>query len=230
MINQLKSRLAQLEGRLRKISFKHKEVHEECFPDDGMVHGVYHQVGHKEWESHPLKQYLGKSSKVLSKIRREMLAILYYIKIMETRQSTTSLISNTNDTINKYGYLFDLYSEDDKINVSLLYSKTKEEIKRSNMTRLERMKTFPKEQNYSMFTQEGNLAVNRMMIELIETLQGKSKVSEDDFKTLLEKGVNSVDASGHGEVYDTAVREVVLGILEKEVEKSGYNWSMALEI
>ena len=98
------------------------------------------------------------------------------------------------------------------------------------MTRLERMKTFPKEQNYSMFTQEGNLAVNRMMIELIETLQGKSKVSEDDFKTLLEKGVNSVDASGHGEVYDTAVREVVLGILEKEVEKSGYSWSMVLEI
>lgn len=123
MINKLKSRLNQLEARLKKISFKHKEVHAECFPKDDSD-GVYNKVGHIEWDNHPLKLYMRKSSRILSKIRREMLAILYYIKIMETRQSTSSLISKTINTINEYSYLFDSYDrEDNKINVDILYPK-----------------------------------------------------------------------------------------------------------
>lgn len=230
MINQMKSRLAQLETRLKKVVFKHKEVHEECFPDNGNGHGVYHQVGHVAWDNHPLRLYMVKTSRVINMIRREMLAILYYVKIIETRQSTTSLISNTNGTINKYGYLFDRYSEEDKINVSLLYPKTKEEIKRDSMSRLEIMKAFPKEQNYSMFTNEGNLAVNNMIIRLIEALNGPTKINEADFKSMLEKELSNLDRDGYEEVYDTAVREVVLSILEKEIKKAGYGYSMSIEI
>ena len=223
----MKSRLAQLEERLRKISFKHKEVHAECFPKDGSD-GVYKKVGSREWESHPLNHYMDKSGRLLGKIRREMLAILYYIKIMETSQSTHSLISKTSDTINRYRYLFDGY--DGKLDLSPLYPKTEEEIKRSSMTRLERMKTFPKEQNYSMFTQEGNLLVNNMMIQLIEELNSSKKINEQEFKEMLGTHANTISLSGHSEVYDTAVREAVLTILEKEVKKAGYTFSMEITI
>ena len=223
----MKSRLAQLEERLKKVSFKHKEVHATCFPKDGSA-GIYKEVGHREWEQHPLNLYLGKSSRVLSKIRREMLAILYYIKIMETRQSTMSLISNTNDTINRYRYLFDGY--DGKLDLAPLYPKTKEEIKKASMTRLEQMKKFPKEQNYSMFTQEGNLLVNHMMIQLIEELQSKQKVTEPEFREMLAIWVSNISNSGHDEVHDTAVRDVVLSILEQEIKKAGLRFSMELEI
>ena len=227
MLNQMKSRLAQLEERLKKVSFKHKEVHATCFPKDGSV-GVYKEVGYREWEQHPLNLYLGKSSRVLSKIRREMLAILYYIKIMETRQSTMSLISNTSDTINKYRYLFDGY--DGKLDLSPLYPKTKEEIKKASMTRLEKMREFPKEQNYSMFTQEGNRMVNDMMIRLIGQLQGNQKVYEEQFRDRLKQEVGYIVEAGHSEVYDTAVREAVLSILELEIEEAGLRFSMEIEI
>jgi len=227
MINQMKSRLAQLETRLKKVAFRHKEIHEECFPKDGSD-GVYKEVGSRDWDQHPLNHYLGKSSRVISKIRREMLAILYYIKIMETRQGTNSLILNTSDTINKYRYLFDGY--DGKIDLSPLYPKTEEEIKRSNMTRLERMRAFPKEQRYSMFTQNGNLLVNNMMIQLIESVRGEERITKDKFDEMLNVHLNNISNTGHGEVYDTAVREVVLDILEKEVNRAGYNWSMSIEI
>ena len=227
MLNQMKSRLAQLEERLKKVSFKHKEVHATCFPKDGST-GVYKEVGHREWEQHPLNLYLDKSSRVLSKIRREMLAILYYIKIMETRQSTMSLISNTSDTINKYRYLFDGY--DGKLDLSPLYPKTKEEIKKASMTRLEKMREFPKEQNYSMFTQEGNRMVNDMMIRLIGQLQGNQKVYEEQFRDRLKQEVGYIVEAGHSEVYDTAVREAVLSILELEIEEAGLRFSMEIEI
>lgn len=227
MLNQMKGRLAQLEERLKKVSFKHKDIHAECFPKDGSD-GVYAKVGYREWQKHPLNLYLGKSSKVLSKIRREMLAILYYIKIMETSQGINSLISNTSGTINKYRYLFDGY--DGKLDLSPLYPKTEEEIKRASMTRLEKMKAFPKEQDYSMFTQEGNLLVNNMMIQLIESVDGKERITKDEFDEILNVHLNNISNTGHGEVYDTAVREVVLDILEKEVNRAGYNWSMSIEI
>ena len=227
MLNQMKSRLAQLEERLKKVSFKHKEVHATCFPKDGSD-GVYKEVGYREWEQHPLNLYLDKSSRVLSKIRREMLAILYYIKIMETRQGINSLISKTSDTINKYRYLFDGY--DGKLDLSPLYPKTEQEIKKASMTRLERMKKFPKEQNYSMFTQEGNLLVNNMMIQLIEELQSKQKVTGPEFQEMLAIWISNISNTGHSEVYDTAVREVVLSILEQEIKKASYKFSMELEI
>lgn len=227
MLDQMKSRLAQLEERLKKVSFNHKEVHLKCFPKDGSD-GVYKEVGHRDWEQHPLNLYLSKSSKVLSKIRREMLAILYYIKIMETRQSTMSLISNTRDTINKYSYLFARY--DGKLDLSQLYPKTEEEIKKASMTRLERMREFPKEQNYGMFSKEGNLLVNNMMIQLIEELQSKQKVTEPEFRETLAIHASNITNTGHGEVHDTAVREVVLSILEQEIKEAGYKFSKEIEI
>lgn len=227
MLNQMKSRLAQLEERLKKVSFNHKEVHLKCFPKDGSD-GVYKEVGHRDWEQHPLNLYLSKSSKVLSKIRREMLAILYYIKIMETRQSTMSLISNTRDTINKYSYLFARY--DGKLDLSQLYPKTEEEIKKASMTRLERMREFPKEQNYGMFSKEGNQMVNDMMIRLINQLHGNQKVYEEQFHDKLQREIGFIDKAGHGEVSDTEVRGTVLTILEKEVKKAGYRFSKEMEI
>lgn len=223
----MKSRLAQLEERLKKVSFKRKAVHATCFPKDGSA-GVYKEVGHREWEQHPLNLYLGKSSRVLSKIRREMLAILYYIKIMETRQGIHSLISKTSDTINKYRYLFDGY--DGKLDLSPLYPKTEQEIKRASMTRLEKMREFPKEQNYSMFSREGNMMVNDMMIRLVGQLHGNQKVYEEQFQDRLEQEVGYIVEAGHGEVYDTEVREVVLSILEQEIKKASYKFSMELEI
>lgn len=226
MLNQMKSRLAQLEERLKKISFKHKEIHAECFPKDGSD-GVYAKVGYSEWEKHPLNQYMNKSGRLLGKIRREMLAILYYIKIMETSQGIHSLISKTSD-INKLRGLFDGY--DGKLDLSSLYPKTEEEIKRASMTRLELMRMFPKEQDYSMFTQEGNLLVNNMMIQLIESVNGKERITKDEFDEILNVHLNNISNTGHDEVYDTAVREVVLEILEKEVNRAGYNWSMSIEI
>ena len=225
MLNQMKSRLAQLEERLKKVSFKHKEVHATCFPKDGST-GVYKEVGHREWEQHPLNLYLDKSSRVLSKIRREMLAILYYIKIIETSQGTNSLITKTHDTINKYSYLF--YR--DKIEVSILYPKTEQEIKKAKMTRLERMREFPEEQNYSMFSREGNRMVNDMVIRLVGQLHGNQKVYEEQFRDRLEQEISYIVEAGHSEVHDTAVREVVLSILEQEVKKAGLRFSMEIEI
>ena len=157
-----------------------------------------------------------------------MLAILYYIKIMETRQSTMSLISNTRDTINKYSYLFARY--DGKLDLSQLYPKTEEEIKKASMTRLERMREFPKEQNYGMFSKEGNQMVNDMMIRLINQLHGNQKVYEEQFHDKLQREIGFIDRAGHGEVSDTEVRGTVLTILEKEVKKAGYRFSKEMEI
>ena len=137
-----------------------------------------------------------------------------------------SLISNTNDNINKYSYLFNR----DKIDISILYPKTEEEIKRANMTRLERMKEFPEEQDYGMFSKEGNGMVNDMMIRLISQLHGNRKVYEEQFRDNLQREIGFIDRDGHGEVYDTEVREVVLSILEKEIKLAKYNWSMELEM
>lgn len=250
MKKQLEERLEQLGSRLKKLVFKHKSVHEACFPKDGSD-GIYQKTQkarsefynkHKDnydssyeiWEREdapvdfdqtPEKLYMRRLGNITDRIRREMLAILYYLKIMETNQGVFSLLQNTSDTINRYRYLFD-----DQIDLSLLYPKTEEEIKRSNMTRLERMKAFPKEQDYSMFTQEGNLLVNGVMIQLIETLNGNEKVTEESFKNFLEVQINNISNTGHSEIFDTAVREVVLHILQKEVKKAGYNWSMSIEI
>ena len=98
------------------------------------------------------------------------------------------------------------------------------------MTRLERMREFPEEQNYGMFSREGNGMVNDMMIRLISQLHGNKKIYEEQFHDNLQREIGFIDSAGHGEVYDTAVREVVLGILEKEIEKTEYNWSMELTI
>ena len=220
MINQMKSRLAQLEERLKKVSFNHKQVHAECFPKDGSD-GIYNKVGSRDWDQHPKKLYLNKSGRVIKMIRREMLAILYYNKIMETRQSTQSLISNTQNA-RLFAY--------EELDMSQLFPKTEEEIKRAKMTRLERMREFPEEQNYGMFSKEANGMVNDMMIRLISQLHGNKKIYEEQFHDNLQREIGFIDSAGHGEVYDTAVREVVLGILEKEIEKTEYNWSMELTI
>lgn len=226
MIGEMRQRLNQLESRLKKVVFRHKEVHSKCFPKDGSD-GVYKkstEVSYDTWEKHPLNLYMSKSTRVIAIIRREMLAIIYYLKIRETRQGINSLTSNTSGTINKYRYLFDGY--DGKLDLNPLYPKTEDEIIRIKMTRLEKMRAFPKEQDYSMFTQQGNLLVNDMMIALIEMLEGERKVTQSDFQEALEVFTNNLESVGHGEVYDTAVREVVLSILESEIKRAGYNFSV----
>ena len=129
--------------------------------------------------------------------------------------------SSVEDTINKYGYLFDRY--EGELDLSPLFPKTNEEVKRENMTRLERMKAFPEEQRYSMFSKEGNTMVNDMMIKLIELLQSDNRVSKELFQETINVYVKDIEEAGHGEVTDTAVRDVVLSILEKEIKKADRN-------
>jgi hypothetical protein len=251
MKEQIQQRLDQLASRLRKLVFKHKQVHRACFPKDG-TDGVYQKTQkardefyqkHKEeydkdhYEIFKRKDapvefdqtfesiYMGRLRRITDKIRREMLAILYYQKIMDTDQGIFSLLQNTSGTINKYRYLFD-----GQIDLSLIYPKTEEEIVRIKMSRLEKMKAFPKEQDYSMFTQEGNLLVNDMMINLLDLIHGEKKIDRDELQYGLNTYVNNIESVGHVEIHDTAVREVVLHILEKEVSKAGYNFSMEIEI
>ena len=245
MKEQIQQRLDQLASRLKKLVFKHKQVHSACFPKDGSD-GVYKKTQnarsefyrkHKEnydnsyevWEREdaPVEFdqtfesiYMGRLRRITDKIRREMLAILYYQKIMDTDQGIFSLLQNTSGTINKYRYLFD-----DQIDLSLLYPKTEEEIIRIKMSRIEKMRAFPKEQDYSMFTQEGNLLVNDMMINLLDLIHGEKKIDRDELQHALNTYINNIESVGHGEIHDTAVREVVSHILEKEVSKAGYNFS-----
>lgn len=119
-----KERAKQLENRILILSQNHDKHHSNCFPDSG--DGVYQRYTkareefyqkHKaednyisdiferedapiDWTESLEHNYLNKSGRIISKLRNELLAILYYNAVRNSGY-TRKMISEVAD-INKY--------------------------------------------------------------------------------------------------------------------------------
>jgi len=159
LINQ--ERAKQLEGRILIMSQNHKKFHHNCFKGGEQL---YYKIqkersdyirAEKEkgreyddiyedkncpvsWEDSKEHNYLHRSGRILDKLRNELLAILYYNAVRNSRY-TFKMIEEVKD-INKYNKAGFGY---DAIDLSLLFPKTKEEKelaeKLANATALEKL-------------------------------------------------------------------------------------------
>lgn len=70
--------------------------------------------------------------------------------------------------------------------------------------------------SYGMFTKEGSKAV-AALVEL--TLMLPMTVTNEELYASLKTGMKEIKKQGHGEVYDTEVREQIIGTIEKRTKR-----------
>lgn len=70
--------------------------------------------------------------------------------------------------------------------------------------------------NYGMFTDEGNKMVS-LMVE--ECLKLPITAKDEEIYAFLNTRMSNIERAGHGEVYDTEVREQLISKIEKETKR-----------
>lgn len=70
--------------------------------------------------------------------------------------------------------------------------------------------------SYGMFTKEGSLAVS-VLVE--NALKLPVTTTNGELYAFLTAGMKEIKKAGHGEVYDTEVREQIIGEIEKRTKR-----------
>lgn len=79
--------------------------------------------------------------------------------------------------------------------------------------------------DYAMFSDDGNMAVQSMMTTLFYgILNGKLLVRHKDLVTYIGTAMEEI-AQTHSEVHDTAVRECIIGSLHSFLKRNGFGES-----
>jgi hypothetical protein len=71
--------------------------------------------------------------------------------------------------------------------------------------------------SYEMFTAEGNRLVGEMVEKVLSM---PLSTTDREVYAHLQEAMNIIAALGHGEVWDTAVREAVIGRLERKMQRN----------
>jgi hypothetical protein len=74
---------------------------------------------------------------------------------------------------------------------------------------------------YGMFTDDGNVAVNRMVTDLASAVDAGEITDRHAFDERLEAAMDDIDESGHHEVTDTDVREQIARALRPVLQRAG---------
>tara|TARA_R100000951_G_scaffold113330_1_gene115106 strand:- start:643 stop:1029 length:387 start_codon:yes stop_codon:yes gene_type:complete len=124
-----KERAKQLEARILKLSQVQKEIHSQQFPKDG-TEGEY-ELNQKldaplKWDDTPSVLRIRRVINIISKLRRELLAINYYNAVMNSKNGVSHMIRKASDTINEYDYSG--FNQD--IEIDNLFPKSEEEIEK----------------------------------------------------------------------------------------------------
>lgn len=207
LINQ--ERAKQLEGRILIMSQNHKKFHHNCFKGGEQLYykiqkersdyiRAEKEKGRESWDIYEDKNcpvswenskehdYLHRSGRILDNLRNELLAILYYNAVRNSRY-TFKMIEEVKD-INKYNQAGFGY---DAIDLSSLYPKTKEEKelaeKLENATALEKLDIV--KTNYHAGGKEENDFCNNLVKSV-----GKM-IMDDHLKATKEKIEKTIYAS-----------------------------------
>lgn len=206
-------RLEQLQGRYLILRLNHDKLHGAAFPKDGNggeykkhqnLRSEFYQK-HKtkdngsydifkmkdapcEWEDTELSKQLKKSLRILNKVHREMLAILYYEHIFECKLTVHKIFDETND---KYNDLFDYR----KIDKSICFPKTKEEIAEKeifdNATFIEKLDLV----NYDYQVgdnKEANDKCHNIVKDICEVIFSDKKVNKESVEAMINAGIGQV--------------------------------------
>jgi hypothetical protein len=77
------------------------------------------------------------------------------------------------------------------------------------------------ERYFGMFTDDGNVAVHRMVSELAAAVGSGEIKDRDTFDERLETAMNTIDEVGHSEVFDSDVRDHIAEALTDPLERAG---------
>jgi hypothetical protein len=76
------------------------------------------------------------------------------------------------------------------------------------------------ERYFGMFTDEGNVAVHRMVSDLAAAIGSGEIQDRDGFDERLETAMYAIDETGHSEVFDSDVRDHIADALTDPLERA----------
>ena len=245
LINQ--ERAKQLEGRILIMSQNHKKFHHNCFKGGEQL---YHKIQKERsdyiraekkkgreyddiyedkncpvsWEDSKEHNYLHRSGRILDKLRNELLAILYYNAVRNSRY-TFKMIEEVKD-INKYNQAGFGYNA---IDLSPLFPKTKEEKelaeKLANATALEKLDIV--KTNYHAGGKEENDFCNNLVKSVGAMIMSDKKVTKGLIESTINESLEKV-SDKYTIVQDKETTSVIEDKVNSILSESEYSFKIDL--
>jgi len=245
LINQ--ERAKQLEGRILIMSQNHKKFHHNCFKGGEQLYykiqkerSDYIRAEKKKgreyddiyedkncpvsWEDSKEHDYLHRSGRVLDNLRNELLAILYYNAVRNSRY-TFKMIEEVKD-INKYNQAGFGYNA---IDLSPLFPKTKEEKelaeKLANATAIEKLDIV--KTNYHAGGKEENDFCNNLVKSVGAMIMSDKKVTKGLIESTINESLEKV-SDKYTIVQDKETTSVIEDKVNSILSESEYSFKIDL--